>query len=67
MAQDALTARLKNHEDNFVERKPEGVNSAEIRQGVIEVGSDADPVNFDLIIPREIKDKIHDLDDCWIL
>jgi hypothetical protein len=28
-------ARLKNHEDNFVERKPAGVNASEIRQTVV--------------------------------
>jgi hypothetical protein len=35
MPHSSLIARLKNHEDNFVERKPEGVNASEIRQSVI--------------------------------
>lgn len=35
MPHTLLIARLKNHEDNFVERKPEGVNAAEIRQTVV--------------------------------
>ncbi len=30
-----LLARLKNAEDNFVERKPLGVNAAEIRRSVV--------------------------------
>ncbi len=35
MPHTSLIARLKNHEDNFVERKPEGVNASEIRQSVV--------------------------------
>lgn len=43
MAQDALIARLKNHEDNFVERKPEGVNASEIRQSIVAFANGAPP------------------------
>ena len=43
MAQDALIARLKNHEDNFVERKPEGANSAEIRQTAVAFANTVPP------------------------
>lgn len=35
MPHSSLIARLKNHEDNFVERKPEGVKASEIRQSVV--------------------------------
>lgn len=35
MPHTLLIARLKNHEDNFVERKPEGVNASEIRQTLV--------------------------------
>jgi hypothetical protein len=35
MPHTSLVARLKNHEDNFVERKPEGVNASEIRQTLV--------------------------------
>ncbi len=35
MPHSLLIARLKNHEDNFVERKPEGVNASEIRKSVV--------------------------------
>lgn len=35
MTQDALIARLRNHEDGLVERKPEGVNASEIRQAIV--------------------------------
>lgn len=34
MTKDQLLALLGNHEDNFVERKPEGVGPAELRQTV---------------------------------
>ena len=35
MAQDDLIARLQNHEDALVERKPDGVNAGEIRQTIV--------------------------------
>jgi hypothetical protein len=35
MTSDAFLNRLRNHEDNFVERKPAGVNAAEIRQTLV--------------------------------
>ena len=35
MPHSSLIARLKNHEDNFVERKPGSVNAAEIRQTIV--------------------------------
>ncbi|HVS26879.1 MAG TPA: ATP-binding protein [Burkholderiales bacterium] len=43
MAQDALTGRLKNHEDNFVERKPDGVNASEIRQTITAFANSVPP------------------------
>ncbi len=35
MEKTELLARLNNHEDNFVERKPEGVNASEIRKAIV--------------------------------
>lgn len=35
MPHSMLIDKLKNHEDNFIERKPEGVNAAEIRKTVV--------------------------------
>lgn len=35
MPHTLLIARLTDHEDNFVERKPEGVNASEIRQTIV--------------------------------
>jgi hypothetical protein len=35
MPNSSLIFRLKNHEDNFVERKPEGVNAADIRRTMV--------------------------------
>ena len=43
MAHDALIARLKNHEDSFVERKPEGVNAGEIRQTIVAFANSVPP------------------------
>jgi hypothetical protein len=43
MAQDVLVARLKNHEDNFVERKPDGANSGEIRQTIVAFANTVPP------------------------
>lgn len=35
MTPDALRAKLRDHEDNFVERKPAGVNRAEMRKTLV--------------------------------
>ena len=43
MTQDELVARLRNHEDNFVERKPDGANSGEIRQTVVAFANTVPP------------------------
>jgi hypothetical protein len=43
MPHSSLIARLKNHEDNFVERKPEGANASEIRQSVVAFANSAAP------------------------
>ena len=43
MPHSLLIARLNNHEDNFVERKPEGVNASEIRQSVVAFANSVPP------------------------
>ncbi len=49
MTQDALIARLKNHEDNFVERKPQGVNASELRQTIVAFANAAPPDGFGVL------------------
>lgn len=40
---DSLISKLRNHEDNFVERKPEGANRAELRQTIVAFANSVPP------------------------